>query len=125
MFGGPLQNYSQYLAYLNSLNGAAMNNGMQTAAIGSDLAFQNLNMTNEGMLALQQMDLQNTNANIQFDLSSLGQRNALGLMSKQVDQFVYSEMVREKISNLFIDLEKTKMENAFNRAKQAAQAARY
>ena len=64
-------------------------------------------------------------ANIDLDLNNLQTRANYGVFMKQVEQYLLDQQVKEKLENLFFDLEKTKMQNRFSLAKTAAGAARY
>ena len=67
----------------------------------------------------------NERANILLDLQNLSLKTNYGLMNKQVELSLLEGQVREKLVNLFIDLERTKLDNTFQRAKSVVQAAKY
>ncbi len=78
-----------------------------------------------GNLLQSQMTAVSNVTNINQQLSSLAQRQAMTQMMNQVEQFTYAEMVREKLFNLFADMEKQRFDNAFQRAKSAVQSMKY
>jgi hypothetical protein len=98
---------------------------MAAALQGGQLTAQMQGLSNEGMLAGMQLQLASTQNNAMMDTATMGQRAAFTAMAKQTDQFAYNEMMREKITNLFIDMEKQRTDNAFQRSKSAVQSMKY
>lgn len=99
--------------------------GQQTALETAYTSYIDLLNSAQGQRALLELNRQNNAANIALDLQQASLRFAYGQMNKQVEQYVLNGQIVEKLSNLFFELERTKMDNTFQRAKQVVASAKY
>jgi len=104
---------------------ASSMSSIDAAVQQSGMSKQMMDYSNQGMLASMGLELKSTEMNIEHDLKTLAKKIVFNALTKQVDQFAYSEMVREKMTNLFMDMEKQRTENAFTRSKSSAQSMKY
>lgn len=114
--------------YLNSVlqNGLAAGEiGQQSVLNSSQSALTNSAIQQIGMQLGLDINEWANEVNIDLDLQNLQTRSNYGVFMKQVEQYLMDEQVKEKLENMFWDLEKTKMQNRFSLAKTAAGAARY
>ena len=150
MIGGS-QNYKQLLPFLlASQDGTLLGNpsgtdnpfaaaideqigyGQATAQLGHKLASEtslsalmNSFLNEEGSKKALQMNQYSNQANIDLDLQNLQQRQNYGIQNKQIEQYLLDQMVKEKLDNMFYELERTQMQNTFGLAKNVVNAARY
>ncbi len=117
-----------YSDILGQISGLGVQNGLigqQSALETSYVSYLDLLNTAQGQRALLELNRQNTNANIALDLQQASLRFAYGQMTKQVEQYVLNGQIMEKLSNLFFELEKNKMDNTWQRAKTVVGSAKY
>lgn len=115
------QAVQQAVALSQQISGIALQTANQTM-IGSYL---NTLANAYGEQEKNRLTQYNERASVLLDIQNLSLKTNYGLMNKQVELSLLEGQVREKLVNLFIDLERTKLDNTFQRAKSVVQAAKY
>ncbi|NBV78203.1 hypothetical protein EBR66_08645, partial [bacterium] len=91
----------------------------------SQLAAQQMAITGQGMIVQAKISLESEKMTVQQQLSELAMRAGATGYSNLLAQMAYAEAIREKAFNLEADIEKNRVDNAFTRAKAAAQLSKY
>lgn len=97
----------------------------EVASNVSQSAFETSLINAQGLDNIMDIDKFSNQANLELDLYNLSARGNFGVFSKQIEQYLFDASNREKLENLFYDLEKTEMQNRFGLAKSVVGAARY
>ena len=104
---------------------AASLQNVRDMLVASQLAAQQMAITGQGMIVQAKISLESEKMTVQQQLSELAMRAGATGYSNLLAQMAYAEAVREKSFNLEADLEKNRVDNAFTRAKAAAQLSKY
>ena len=107
------------------LGNATAQLGGQIATNTSQSAFETSQINAQGLENILDIDKFSNQANLNLDLYNLSARGNFGVFAKQIEQYLFDASNREKLENLFFDLEKTEMQNRFGLAKSVVGAARY
>ena len=127
-FGGGMGGANNWTGVMQ--NGMYMQQSMQPYLQQSylqnmALSIQSQAISQAGMLQQARIGLVSEAATAQSSLNELGQRSLGTMVTNQVSQWQYSEMIREKMFNLLADMEKQRVDNAFTRAKNSVQLMKY
>ncbi len=114
--------------YLNEIGGvtSGINDIAQRSALQqAQSQYIDAFLEAEGTKKMLQINNQSTKNNAILDQQNLALRANYNILTKQTEQYVLDAQLREQLTNLFFNLEKTIMENTFQRAKSVVNAAKY
>lgn len=108
-----------------ALSNLTADTGFITAEESAASHLRNALVNEFGMQNALRLQEFSNDQNNQLDLQLLQSRQNYGVFNKQIEQYLLDEMVKEKLDNMFYELERTEMQNRFSLAKTVVGAARY
>lgn len=122
---GSIAEYGNSLAYIADVSQQVGQVGFQTAEQSAYYSYLDAVNNYYGQVQQNQLNEYSNRANVALDLEQLALRNNYGIMQKQMEMYVLDAQVREKLMGTFYEIEKVKLDNTFQRAKQLVQSAKY
>ena len=118
-------NYSQNLNTLTILNGRISQIGLASALYAAQTAYQNATYEFQGLIAQMQIQTMAVFADAQNDFAGLAANSAAGIANKATEMSLFIGQYREKMVNMFIQMQDAKDANSWNRLKQLAGGMKY
>jgi len=122
---GSVAEYGNSLGYIADVSQQVGQIGYQTAEQSAYYSYLDAVNNYYGQVQQNQLNEYSNRANVALDLEQLALRNNYGIMQKQMEMYVLDAQVREKLMGTFYEIEKVKLDNTFQRAKQIVQSAKY
>jgi hypothetical protein len=110
---------------INDINLRTLGIAQQSAVQQAQSAYLDALLEAQAQQKILQMNNQSTQANSILDQQTLALKINYGILSKQTEQYVLDAELREKFTNLFFNLEKSILDNTFQRAKTIVSSAKY
>ena len=119
------EEYAQALGFITDMAQQVGQIGYQTGQSSAFYSYLDAVNNYYGQTQQNKLNEYANRANVALDLEQLALRNNYGIMQKQMEMYVLDAQVREKLMGTFYEIEKVKLDNTFQRAKQLVQSAKY